>query len=121
MMAACAELSSSYETPPPRAAGSLSADRRGAVRALQLHAGRAHGARVVEGDPAVVRRTCTARAAVSVPVAARADGPRARPPGREQDPGGDPLPRGAGDGPRQGRRDRQAPYGAEDAVPRRGR
>ena len=42
-------------------------------------------------------------------------------PGREQGPAGDPLPRGARDGPRQGRRDRQAPHGAEDAVPGRGR
>ena len=35
--------------------------------------------------------------------------------------GGSPLSRGPGDGPRQGRHHRQAPDGAEDAVPRRGR
>ena len=34
---------------------------------------------------------------------------------------GGPLPRGAGARPRQGRHHRQAPHGAEDGVPRRGR
>ena len=51
--------------------------------------------------------------------AADAGGARAH--GREQGAGGSPLSRGARDGPRQGRHDRQAPHGAEDAVPRRGR
>ena len=62
-----------------------------------------------------------AHPALPVAVAPPADAAGARAHGREQGPAGNPLPRGARDGPRQGRRDRQAPHGAEDAVPGRGR
>ena len=121
IIAACADLCEHHETPPPRAAGPLPADRRGSVRRLRLHAVRTPGDPVVEGDPAVARRDRPAHPAVPVAVAPPADAAGARAHGREQGPAGSPLPRGARDGPRQGRRDRQAPHGAEDAVPGRGR
>ena len=100
----------------------LPAARRGLFGIDRCHAVSEHAAhRIVEGDPAVARRDLPAHAAVPVAMAPPADAAGTRAPGREQGPAGNPLPRGARDGPRQGRRDRQAAHGAEDAVPGRGR
>ena len=113
---------SCYEAPAPRAAGPLPADRARCCSASTA-------SRRPDTAASRRRRRSGCRSTRSRQLTLLFQSQWRRPPTPQEFERmvenkvqrGNPLPRGARDGPRQGRRDRQAPHGAEDAVPRRGR